>query len=72
MATLAVVEPSALSHLPALSAPEVATLAAQFLAVAPLLVAVVLLVAALAAGGRRAPAAEIVPRRSIRTQKVGR
>lgn len=71
MATLAVVEPSTLSDLSALSTPEVATLAAQFLAVAPLLVAVVLLVAALAAGGRGVPAAEIVPRRSARTHKVG-
>lgn len=72
MATLDVIEQSTLSYLPAVATPEVTTLAAQLLALAPLLVAVVLLVAALAAGGRRVPAAEIVPRRSTRAQKVGR
>ncbi|MBS1165186.1 MAG: hypothetical protein H6R00_1211 [Proteobacteria bacterium] len=71
MSTLALVEQSALSHLPAMATPEVTTWAAQFLALAPLIAAIVLLVAALAAGGRRVPAAEIVSRRSTRERKVG-
>ncbi len=72
MTSLALVDQSALSHLPAMAGPEVTTLAAQLLALAPLIVAVVLLVAALAAGGRRIPAAEIVPRRPTRRQKMAR
>ncbi|WP_370674980.1 hypothetical protein [Pleomorphomonas sp. PLEO] len=72
MSTLALVEQSALSHLPVVTGPEVTILATQFLALAPLIVAVILLVAALAAGGRRMPAAEIVPRRSTRERKFGR
>ena len=71
MSTLALVEQSALSHLPAVTTPEVTTWAAQFLALAPLIAAIILLVAALAAGGRRVPAAEIVPRRSTRQRKLG-
>lgn len=71
MSTLALVEQSAMSHLPAVTGPEVTTLAAQFLALAPLIAAIILLVAALAAGGRRLPAAEIVPRRSTRQRKIG-
>ena len=71
MSTLALIEQSALSHLPAVAIPEVTTWAAQFLALAPLIAAIVLLVAALAAGGRRVPAAEIVSRRSTRQRKVG-
>ncbi len=71
MSTLALVEQSAMSHLPAVTSPEVTTLAAQFLALAPMIVAIVLLFAALAAGGRRLPAAEIVPRRSTRQRKIG-
>ncbi len=70
MSTLALVEQSAMS-LPAVTGPEVTTLAAQFLALAPLIAAIILLVAALAAGGRRLPAAEIVPRRSTRQRKIG-
>lgn len=62
MPTLALVEQSA---------PVVTTLAAQFLALAPLIAAVILLVAALSAGGRGVPAAEIVPRRSVRDRKTG-
>ncbi|MCM5558821.1 hypothetical protein [Pleomorphomonas sp. JP5] len=64
MATLALAEQTALSTLPVMAGPEVTTLAAQFLALAPLVAAVILLVAALSAGGRRLPAAEIVPRQS--------
>ncbi len=60
---------STLSHLPAVTGPEVTVLAAQFLALAPLIAAVILLVAALSAGRR--PAAEIVPRRSPRQRKIG-
>ena len=70
MAALALADQAALSHLPAMTGPEVTTLAAQFLASAPLIAAVILLVAALSAGGRRLPAAEIVPRRS-RNRKMG-
>ncbi len=69
MATLALAEQATLSHLPAITGPEVTTLAAQFLALAPLIAAVILLVAALS-GGRRLPAAEIVPRRA-RDRKIG-
>ncbi len=72
MSTLAIVDQSTLSHLPAVTGPEVTVLAAQFLALAPLIAAVILLVAALLAGGRRMPAAEIVPRRSTRERKIGR
>lgn len=71
MSALTLVEQSAISHLPAVTGPEVTTLAAQFLALAPLIAAIILLVAALAAGGRRLPAAEIVPRRSQRQRKLG-
>ncbi|MCM5552761.1 hypothetical protein [Pleomorphomonas sp. NRK KF1] len=70
MATLALAEQTTLSHLPAITGPEVTTLAAQFLALAPLIAAVILLIAALSAGGRRLPAAEIVPRRA-RDRKIG-
>lgn len=70
MAALALADQSALSQLPAMAGPEVTTLAAQILALAPLAAAVVLLVAALSAGGRRLPAAEIVPRRP-RDPKIG-
>ena len=72
MSTLALVEQSAFSSLPVVTGPEVSALAAQFLALTPLVVAVILLVAALAAGGRRVPAPEIVPRRSVRQRKPGR
>jgi hypothetical protein len=71
MSTVALVEQSALSHLPAVTGPEMTTLAAQFLALAPMIVAIILLVAALAAGGRRLPASEIVPRRPTRQRKIG-
>lgn len=70
MSTLALVEQSTLSHLPVMTGPEITALAAQFLALAPLIAAIILLVAALAAGGRRVPAAEIVSRRSRRDRKV--
>ncbi len=72
MSTLAIVEQSTLSHLPAVTGLEVTALAAQFLALAPLIAAIILLVAALSAGGRRMPAAEIVARPTARQRKIGR
>jgi hypothetical protein len=69
MSTLAIVEQSTLAHLPAVTGLEFT--ATQFLALAPLLAAVILLVAALSAGARRMPAAEIVPRRATRQRKIG-
>jgi hypothetical protein len=72
MSNLAMVEQSTLSHLPAVTGLDVTVLAAQFLALAPLIAAVILLVAALSAGGRRMPTAEIVSRQMARDRKVGR
>lgn len=69
MTTVALVEQSVLSY-PAVTSPEVAAFAAQFLALAPLIAAIILVIAALSAGARRMPAAEIVSRRP-RGRKLG-
>lgn len=69
MSTTSLIEQSVIS-LPAVTSPEMAALAAQFLALAPLIAAVILVIAALSAGARRVPAPEIVSRRP-RGRKFG-
>ena len=69
MSTLGIVEQSVLPQLSA--GTEATVFAAHLLAMTPMIAAVVLLVAALSAGARRVPAAQIVPRKVVRGRKIG-